>query len=92
MSLRFAASSPRSFRRASSRSCARCQQTSIADLADVELQRIVGGGTSETGKLARGRHFVCYDSRVFIRHVEQMLCSIAFHGACIGRELAPLEG
>ena len=41
ISLRFAASSPASLRRASSRSSARVSSAAAADLADVELQRIL---------------------------------------------------
>ena len=68
------------------------QQAPVADLADVELQRIVGGRARQARELARRRHLFGGDGRLVVRHVEEMLGGMALHAACIGRARAPLEG
>ena len=69
----------------------RGQQTPVADLADVELQGVVGGRTREIRPLPRCR-LVGGDLRFLLRTIEEMLSSVPFHGRCIDREVAPLEG
>ena len=91
ISLRFAPSSPRSLSRASSR-LRRREQPSVADLAHIELEWVVGRRAGEPGKLAGRRDLVDRDGRLVVGRVEEMLGCVAFHGACIGRTVAPLEG
>ena len=48
--------------------------------------------TGETRKLPGCRRLVRDGVRLLVRWVEEMLGGIAFHGGCIGRAVAPLEG
>ena len=69
----------------------RRQQTSVADLAHVQLEGVVRARTGQRRVLARGR--LLRGSRcLFVRGVEEMLGRVALHGASIGACVAPLEG
>ena len=68
----------------------RGEQPAVPDLPDVELERIVRGRTGEIRPLSR-LGIVRGDMGI-VGRVEEVLGGVAFHGACIGREVAPLEG
>jgi hypothetical protein len=68
------------------------RQSAVADLTDVELQRIVRGRPGEARELARRRGLVDEGRRLLVRRVEEMLGCVAFHSSSIGRTVAPLEG
>ena len=70
----------------------RRQEAAVADLADVELQRVVGARPCEPWQLTRRRRLVRDGRRVLVRRIEEMLGCIAFHGWSIGCTVAPLEG
>ena len=93
MSLRFAASSPGVLATRELALLRRREQPAVADLADVQLQRVVGGRAGETREArAVSPARPAATCRLFVRRVEEMLGCIAFHGGCIGRAVAPLEG
>ena len=58
----------------------RREQAPVADLTDVQLQRVVGGRSGEPGELARRRRLVRDGGRLLVRRVEEMLGCVAFHG------------
>ena len=69
----------------------RCQETAVADLADVQLEWVVGTRTGESRVLS-GCRLVRGRGCLLVRRVEEMFGRIAFHGASIGVGVAPLEG
>ena len=69
----------------------RRQQPPVADLTNVELEWVVGARPGELRPFPR-LGLVRHRGLLTVSRVEKMFGGVAFHGACIGSQVAPLEG